>query len=245
MFNLDGKIALITGAAGGLGDKIARTLHAQGATLALTDRNVAPMEKLKTELGSRAECFTADLTNSDDVNNLIKNVEEKMGRIDILVNNAGLTRDNLFMRMSDEDWQLVLDVNLSAGFKLAKAAVRGMMKRRFGRIIGIASVVGVMGNAGQANYSASKAGMIAMNKCLAQEVGSRGITVNSIAPGFIRTPMTDVLPDDVKAQLLSKIPEGKLGEAQDIANAVAFLASDEAQYITGQTLHVNGGMAMI
>ncbi len=245
MFNLDGKIALITGAAGGLGDKIARTLHAQGATLALTDRNAAPMEKLKEELGDRVECFLADLTNSDDVNNLVKNVEEKLGRIDILVNNAGLTRDNLFMRMSDEDWQLVLDVNLSAGFKLAKAAIRGMMKRRFGRIIGIASVVGVMGNAGQANYSASKAGMIAMNKCLAQEVGSRGITVNSIAPGFIRTPMTDVLPEDVKAQLLSKIPEGKLGEAQDIANAVAFLASDEAQYITGQTIHVNGGMAMI
>lgn len=147
--------------------------------------------------------------------------------------------------MSDEDWQLVLDVNLSAGFKLAKAAVRGMMKRRFGRIIGIASVVGVTGNAGQANYSASKAGMIAMNKCLAQEVGSRGITVNSIAPGFIRTPMTDVLPDDVKAALLAKIPEGKLGEAQDIANVVAFLASDEAQYITGQTININGGMAMI
>lgn len=245
MFNLDGKIALITGASGGLGDKIARTLHAQGATLALTDMRAEPMEKLKSELGSRVEYFVANLTNSDDVHNLVANVEAKMGRIDILVNNAGLTRDNLFMRMSDEDWQLVLDVNLSAGFKLAKAAIRGMMKRRFGRIIGIASVVGVMGNAGQANYSASKAGMIAMNKCLAQEVGSRGITVNSIAPGFIRTPMTDVLPDDVKAQLLSKIPEGKLGEAQDIANTVAFLASDEAQYITGQTIHVNGGMAMI
>ena len=245
MFNLDGKIALITGAAGGLGDKIARTLHAQGATLALSDMRAEPMEKLKADLGSRVESFTANLTNSDDVHNLVKEVEEKMGRIDILVNNAGLTRDNLFMRMSDEDWQLVLDVNQSAGFKLAKAAIRGMMKRRYGRIIGIASVVGVMGNAGQANYSASKAGMIAMYKCLAQEVGSRGITVNSIAPGFIRTPMTDVLPDDVKAQLLNKIPEGKLGEAQDIANAVAFLASDEAQYITGQTLHVNGGMAMI
>ena len=203
--------------------------------MALTDMRAEPMEKLKAELGSRVECFTANLTNSDDVHNLVKEVEEKMGRIDILVNNAGLTRDNLFMRMSDEDWQLVLDVNLSAGFKQAKAAIRSMMKRRYGRL----------GNAGQANYSASKAGMIAMNKCLAQEVGSRGITVNSIAPGFIRTPMTDVLPDDVKAQLLNKIPEGKLGEAQDIANAVAFLASDEAQYITGQTLHVNGGMAMI
>ncbi len=245
MFRLDGKVALITGAAGGLGDKIARTLHAQGATLALTDMRSEPMEKLKAELGDRVEWFVANLSKTEEIANLVKEVEAKFGQIDILVNNAGLTRDNLFMRMSDEDWQLVLDVNLSAGFKLAKAIVRGMMKRRFGRIIGIASVVGVMGNAGQANYSASKAGMIAMNKCLAQEVGSRGITVNSVAPGFIRTPMTDVLPDDVKAALLAKIPEGKLGEAQDIANAVAFLASDEAQYITGQTIHVNGGMAMI
>ena len=245
MFRLDGKVALITGAAGGLGDKIARTLHAQGATLALTDMRSEPMEKLKAELGDRVEWFVANLSKTEEIADLVKNVEAKFSQIDILVNNAGLTRDNLFMRMSDEDWQLVLDVNLSAGFKLAKAIVRGMMKRRFGRIIGIASVVGVMGNAGQANYSASKAGMIAMNKCLAQEVGSRGITVNSVAPGFIRTPMTDVLPDDVKAALLAKIPEGKLGEAQDIANAVAFLASDEAQYITGQTIHVNGGMAMI
>ena len=245
MFELNDKIALITGANGGLGDKIARTLHAQGATLALTDRRTENMEKLKTELGDRVEYFVADLTNAESINQLIKDVEEKFGRIDILVNNAGLTKDNLFIRMSDEDWQLVLDVNLTAGFKLAKAAVRGMMKRRFGRIIGIASVVGVTGNAGQANYSASKAGMIAMNKCLAQEVGSRGVTVNSVAPGFIRTPMTDVLPDDVKAALLAKIPEGKLGEAQDIANVVAFLASDEAQYITGQTININGGMAMI
>ena len=245
MFELKDKIALITGANGGLGDKIARTLHAQGATLALTDRRTDNMEKLKAELGDRVEYFVADLTDSESISKLVKDVEEKFGRIDILVNNAGLTKDNLFIRMSDEDWQLVLDVNLTAGFKLAKAAVRGMMKRRFGRIIGIASVVGVMGNAGQANYSASKAGMIAMNKCLAQEVGSRGITVNSIAPGFIRTPMTDVLPDDVKATLLAKIPEAKLGEAQDIANVVAFLSSDEAQYITGQTINVNGGMAMI
>lgn len=245
MFRLDGKVALITGAAGGLGNKFARTLHAQGATLALTDRRSEPMEELKKELGERVEWFVADLSDANAIQNLVKQVEEKFGQIDILINNAGLTRDNLFMRMSDEDWQLVLDVNLSAGFKLAKAVIRGMMKRRYGRIIGIASVVGVMGNAGQANYSASKAGMIAMNKCLAQEVGSRGITVNSVAPGFIRTPMTDVLPDDVKANLLARIPEGKLGEAQDIANAVAFLASDEAQYITGQTIHVNGGMAMI
>ncbi len=245
MFRLDGKVALITGAAGGLGNKIARTLHAQGATLALTDMRAEPMQQLKAELGDNVECFVANLSKAEEIASLIKSVEEKFGKIDILINNAGLTRDNLFMRMSDEDWQLVLDVNLSAGFKLAKAAVRGMMKRRYGRIIGIASVVGVMGNPGQANYAASKAGMIAMNKCLAQEVGSRGITVNSIAPGFIRTPMTDVLPDDVKAALLSKIPEGKLGEAQDIANVVVFLASDEAAYITGQTIHINGGMAMI
>ena len=245
MFELTNKVALITGANGGLGDKIARTLHAQGATLALTDRRTDNMEKLKSELSDNVEYFVADLTNAESISQLVKDVEAKFGHIDILVNNAGLTKDNLFIRMSDEDWQLVLDVNLTAGFKLAKAAVRGMMKRRFGRIIGIASVVGVTGNAGQANYSASKAGMIAMNKCLAQEVGSRGITVNSIAPGFIRTPMTDVLPDDVKAALLAKIPESKLGEAQDIANVVAFLASDEAQYITGQTININGGMAMI
>ena len=245
MVRLDGKVALITGASGGLGDKIARTLHAQGATLALTDMRAERMEQLKAELGERVECFVANLSKTEEIANLVKEVEGKFGQIDILINNAGLTRDNLFMRMSDEEWQLVLDVNLTAGFKLAKAVIRGMLKRRYGRIVGIASVVGVMGNAGQANYSASKAGMIAMNKCLAQEVGSRGITVNSVAPGFIRTPMTDVLPEDVKAALLKKIPEAKLGEAQDIANAVAFLVSDEAQYITGQTLHVNGGMAMI
>ncbi|MBO4285628.1 MAG: 3-oxoacyl-[acyl-carrier-protein] reductase [Alphaproteobacteria bacterium] len=245
MFELTNKVALITGASGGLGDKIARTLKAQGAKLALTDVRPDGMEKLKAELKGDVECFVANLSNADEIKTLVENVEAKFGQIDILVNNAGLTRDNLFMRMSDEDWQLVLDVNLSAGFKLAKAVIRGMMKRRFGRIIGIASVVGVMGNAGQANYAASKAGMIAMNKCLAQEVGSRNITVNSVAPGFIRTAMTDVLPDDVKANLLSKIPEARLGEAQDIANVVAFLSSDEAAYITGQTIHVNGGMAMI
>ncbi len=245
MFRLDEKVALITGAAGGIGRKIAHTLYEQGAYLALTDRNEEGLKALKAELGDHVEYFVANLGDTEAIKTLVNDVEEKFGKIDILVNNAGLTRDNLFIRMSDEEWQLVMDVNLSAGFKLARAVVRGMMKRRYGRIIGMASVVGVMGNAGQANYSASKAGMIAMNKCLAQEVGSRGVTVNSIAPGFIRTPMTDVLTDDVKAALLAKIPEGKLGEAQDIANVVAFLASDEAQYITGQTIHVNGGMAMI
>ena len=197
MFDLTGKVALITGAAGGLGDKIARTLHAQGATLALTDMRAEQMEKLKSELGSRVEVFTANLTDAEAVKTLVADVENKMGKIDILVNNAGLTRDNIFIRMSDEEWQLVLDVNLTAGFKLARAAVRGMMKRHFGRIIGIASVVGVMGNAGQANYAASKGGMIAMNKSLAQEVASRGVTVNRIAPGFIRTPMNVVLRDEV------------------------------------------------
>ena len=245
MFRLDEKVALITGAAGGIGRKIAHTLYEQGAYLALTDMNEEGLKALKAEFGANVEYFVANLGDAEAVKNLVNDVEEKFGKIDILVNNAGLTRDDLFIRMSDEKWQLVLDVNLTAGFKLARAVVRGMMKRRYGRIIGMASVVGVMDNAGQANYSASKAGMIAMNKCLAQEVGSRGVTVNSIAPGFIRTPMTDVLPDDVKAALLAKIPEGKLGEAQDIANVVAFLASDEAQYITGQTIHVNGGMAMI
>ena len=245
MFRLDGKIALITGASGGLGDKIARTLHAQGATLALTDIREEGMLTLKNELKENVETFVANLSDAQEIKNLIQKVEEKFGQIDILVNNAGLTKDNLFMRMSDEEWQLVLDVNLSAGFKLARACIRGMMKRRYGRIIGIASVVGVMGNAGQANYAASKGGMIAMNKCLAQEVASRNITVNSIAPGFIRTPMTDVLPEETKSALLARIPNGRLGEAQDIANVVAFLSSEEDQYITGQTINVNGGMAMI
>ena len=244
MFNLDGKIALITGAAGGLGDKIARTLHAQGATLALTDMRAEPMEKLKAELGSRVECFVANLTNSDDVHNLVKNVEEKMGRIDILVNNAGLTRDNLFMRMSDEDWQLVLDVNLSAGFKLAKAAIRGMMKRRYGRIIGIASVVGVMGNAGQANYSASKAGMIGLAKSIAQELGSRGVRANAIAPGFIITDMTAQLSEEIRNEWCQKIPLRRGGTPEDVANIATFLASDMSSYVTGQVIQVDGGMNM-
>ena len=242
MFKLDGKVALITGASGGLGDKIARTLKAQGAKLALTDMRAEGMEKLKAELGGDVECFVANLSDAEAIKALVAEVEAKFGQIDILVNNAGLTRDNLFMRMSDDEWQLVLDVNLTAGFKLARSVIRGMMKRRFGRIIGIASVVGVMGNAGQANYAASKGGMIAMNKCLAQEVASRGITVNSIAPGFIRTPMTDVLSDELKKTYLAQIPTGRFGEPSDIANACVFLASDEASYINGQVLHVNGGL---
>lgn len=245
MFRLDGKVALITGAAGGIGEKIARSMHSQGAILALTDMRKEPMEALAKELGDNVFVFTANLTDSEQVNQMVKDVEEKLGKIDILINNAGLTRDNLFMRMSDDEWQLVQDVNLTAGFKITRAVIRGMMKRRYGRIIGMASVVGVTGNAGQANYAATKGGMIAMNKCLAQEVASRNITVNSIAPGFIRTPMTDVLSDDVKKALLTKVPMGALGEAQDIANVCVFLASEEAGYITGQTININGGMAMI
>jgi 3-oxoacyl-[acyl-carrier protein] reductase len=245
MFSLEGKTVLLTGAGGGIGEKIARTLHAQGAIVGLTDRNPEKLEVLAKSLGERVYTFTAELTDTEAVNNLVKEAETSMGSIDILVNNAGLTRDGLFMRMSEEDWQLVLDVNLTAGFKLAKAALRGMMKRRFGRIIGIASIVGVTGNPGQANYSASKAGMIGMTKCLAAEVATRGVTANCIAPGFIRTPMTDVLSDEQKANLTRNIPAAKLGEAQDIANCVAFLASEEAGYMTGQTLHINGGMAMI
>ncbi len=245
MFRLDGKKALVTGAAGGLGDKIVRTLHSLGATVVLTDMNAQPMNEIKEDLKERVFVFAANLSNDEEVNNMVKSIEEQVGTIDILINNAGLTRDNLFMRMSDEEWQLVLDVNLTAGFKLARKLIRPMMKNRWGRIIGIASVVGAMGNLGQANYAASKAGMVAMNKCLAQEIGSRNITVNSVAPGFIRTKMTDVLPENVKEELMKKIPLARLGEAQDVANAVAFLASEEAAYITGQTIHINGGMAMI
>ena len=248
LFDISGKKAIVTGASRGLGKAMAQGLHDAGVTLVImgTNEKIVAVAKEMTTPECPVYPVMANFKDNAAVAKAFDEAMELLGNdLDILVNNAGLTRDNLFIRMSDEDWQLVLDVNLSAGFKLAKAAVRGMMKRHFGRIIGIASVVGVTGNAGQANYSASKAGMIAMNKCLAQEVGSRGITVNSIAPGFIRTPMTDVLPEDVKAALLAKIPEGKLGEAQDIANVVAFLASDEAQYITGQTININGGMAMI
>jgi len=245
MFDLTGKVALITGATGGIGTQIAKKMYAQGATLALTDMNMDKLKALQSELGDRVFVYSANLTDSDSLKELVKNVEKDCGKIDILVNNAGITKDGLAMRMTDEQWQQVLDINLTAGFKLARAVVPGMMKRRFGRIIGMASIVGVMGNAGQANYSASKAGLIAMSKCMAQELASRGITLNCVAPGFIKTPMTDALTDDVKAQLLKEVPMGRLGTAEDIANTVVFLASDEASYITGQTIHVNGGMAMI
>ena len=245
MFDLTGKTALITGASGGIGAEMAKTLHKLGASLILSDMNPAPMEKLAEELKERVCVLAANISEKDAPDNLIKTAEEKMGKVDILINNAGLTRDSLFMRMKDEDWQLVLDVNLTAAFKLSRAAIKSMMKRRYGRIINISSIVGTTGNAGQANYSASKAGMVGMSKCLAAEVASRGITVNCIAPGFIKTPMTDVLPDEAKAKLTSNIPMGRLGLPTDIANTAAFLASDEAEYITGQTIHVNGGMAMI
>ncbi|MDD3669160.1 MAG: 3-oxoacyl-[acyl-carrier-protein] reductase [Alphaproteobacteria bacterium] len=245
MFDLTGKTALITGATGGIGRAIAKKMHAQGATLALTDMNMDTLKAFQAELGGRVSVYSANLTDSESLKELVKNVEADMEKIDILVNNAGITKDGLSMRMSDEQWQAVLDINLTAGFKLARAAMPGMMKRRFGRIIGMASVVGVMGNAGQANYSASKAGLIAMSKCLGQELASRNITVNCIAPGFIKTAMTDALPDEAKAKLMEKIPMGRLGMPEDIANAAVFLASDEAAYITGQTIHVNGGMVMI
>ncbi len=245
MFELTGKTALITGATGGIGRQIAKKMHAQGATLALTDMNLETLKAFQAELGDRVFVYSANLTDSESLNQLVKQAQADMGRIDILVNNAGITKDGLAMRMTDDQWQAVLNINLTAGFKLARAVIPGMMKNRFGRVISMASIVGVTGNAGQANYSASKAGLIAMSKCMAQELASRGITFNSVAPGFIKTPMTDALSEEVRAQLLKEVPMGRLGTAEDIANTVVFLASDEASYITGQTIHVNGGMAMI
>jgi 3-oxoacyl-[acyl-carrier protein] reductase len=245
MFDLTGKTALVTGASGGIGGAIAKALHAQGATVALSGTRREALEKVAAELGGRTHVLPCDLGDPAATDALVKDAEVAMGKLDILVNNAGLTRDNISMRMKDEEWQKVLDVNLTAGFRLARAAMRGMMKRRFGRIIGITSIVGVTGNPGQANYAAAKAGMIGMTKALAQELASRSITVNTVAPGFIETAMTDALSEDQKAQILPKVPMGKLGSGGDIAAAVVYLASDEAGYVTGQTLHVNGGMAMI
>lgn len=246
MFDLNGKRALVTGASGGLGSAIARSLYAQGALVALSGTKVEALEKLKAELGDRAFVTPANLSDPAAPAKLIQDAEAAMGGgVDILVNNAGLTRDGLSMRMKDEDWQTVIDVNLGATFRLCRAAIKGMMSRRFGRIINITSVVGVTGNAGQANYAASKAGLIGMSKSLAQEIAGRGITVNCVAPGFIMSAMTDVLPDTVKEKVLSAIPMARMGEGKDIAAGVVYLASDEAAYVTGQTLHVNGGMAMI
>ncbi len=245
MFDLTGKTALITGATGGIGGAIAKALHAQGAHVGISGRNTAKLEALAKELGARVSILTADLSTAEAVTELVKRAEEALGQIDILVNNAGLTRDNLSMRMKDEEWQEVIDVNMTATFKLAKAVQRGMMKRRNGRIINIASVVGVTGNPGQCNYVASKAGMIGWSKAMAQEIASRGITVNCVAPGFIATAMTDALDDGQKDKINATIPAGKMGASEDIAAAVTYLASEEAAYVTGQTIHVNGGMAMI
>ena len=245
MFDLTGKAALVTGASGGIGGAIAKALHAQGATVALSGTRREALETVAAELGSRAHVLPCDLGDPAATDALAKDAEAAMGKLDILVNNAGLTRDNLAMRMKDEEWQKVLDVNLTAGFRLARAAMRGMMKRRFGRIIGITSVVGVTGNPGQANYAAAKAGMIGMTKALAQELASRAITANCVAPGMIETAMTEVLTEDQKARILQAIPAGRLGSSAEIAAAVVYLASDEAAYVTGQTIHVNGGMAMI
>ena len=245
MFDMTGKTALVTGATGGIGQAIARGLHAQGATVALSGRNVEKLEALAGELGERTAIIPSDLSNSEEADALVAKTIEALGSIAILVANAGVTRDKLLMQMKDDDWTDILRVNLESYFRLTRSAVRPMMKARHGRIIGITSIVGVTGNPGQSNYCASKAGMIGFTKSLAQEVGSRGITANTIAPGFIESPMTDVLPEAQKEALLKQIPTGKLGQGSDIASAAVFLASDEAAYVTGQTLHVNGGMAMI
>lgn len=245
MFDITGKNALITGASGGIGGQIATALHGAGATVALSGTRTGPLEELAAQLGSRAHVVPCNLSDPEAVSALPKQAVEAMGSVDILVNNAGITRDNLFMRMSDDEWQSVLDVNLTATFKLCKGVLRGMMKARWGRIINISSVVGATGNPGQANYAASKAGMIGMSKSLAYEVASRGITVNAVAPGFIATAMTDKLTDDQKAGILGQIPAGRMGEADEIAAAALYLASPEAAYVTGTTLHVNGGMAML
>ena len=245
MFDLTGKKALVTGASGGIGGAIAEALHKQGADVALTGTREAALAELAGRLGSRAHVLVADLGDAAAAEDLVKRAEAAMGGLDILVNNAGLTRDTLLLRMKDEDWNRVIEVNLTAGFRLARASLRGMMKRRFGRIIGITSVVGVAGNAGQANYAASKAGMIGFSKALAQEVASRSITVNCIAPGFIETAMTASLGEDVKSKALAGIPAGRFGHSAEIAAASVYLASDEAAYVTGQTLHVNGGMLMV
>ncbi len=245
MFDLTGKAALVTGASGGIGAGIARALHGAGAVVGLSGTRVEPLEALAGELGERAHVLPCNLSDPEAVDALPKQAAEAMGSVDILVNNAGITRDNIFMRMSDEEWQSVLNVNLTATMKLCKAVVRPMMKSRWGRIVNISSVVGATGNPGQANYAASKAGMVGMSKSIAYEVASRGITVNCVAPGFITTAMTDKLTDDQKSAILAQVPAGRMGEADEIAAAVLYLASPEAAYVTGTTLHVNGGMAML
>jgi len=245
MFELNGKTALVTGASGGIGAEVARALHAAGATVGLSGTRVEPLEALAADLAERAHVLPCNLSDAQAVEALPKQAVEAMGSLDILVNNAGITRDNLFMRMSDEEWAQVLDVNLTAAMRLCRGALRGMMKARWGRIVNITSVVGATGNPGQGNYAAAKAGMVGMSKSLAYEVASRGITVNCVAPGFIETAMTDKLNDDQKGKILSQIPAGRMGSPAEIASAVLYLASAEAGYVTGATLHVNGGMAMI
>lgn len=245
MFDLSGKKALVTGATGGLGGDIARALHAQGASVAISGTREEKLQELASELGDRVEITPCNLGDAASVDALPKQASEALGGLDILISNAGVTRDQLLMRMKDEDWETVMRVNLEAHYRLCKASMRGMMKARWGRIIGITSIVGVTGNPGQTNYAASKAGMIGFTKALAQEVASRGVTANCVAPGFIASPMTDALNDEQKQAILAKIPAGDLGSGADIASACVYLASDEAGYVTGQTLHVNGGMAMI
>ena len=246
MFNLSGMTALVTGASGGIGSDIAKALAAQGAIIALSGTRRHTLSEMKAAMeGSGHVILPCNLSERDEVDALVPSAVEKLGKLDILVNNAGITRDGLAMRMSDDDWSDVIQVNLEAAFRLARAAARPMMKARFGRMISITSVVGATGNPGQANYAASKAGLVGMSKALAQELASRGITVNCVAPGFIESPMTDALPETQKAELTKKIPAGKLGTGADVAAAVAYLASHEASYVTGQTIHVNGGMAML
>ena len=245
MIDLNGKKVLVTGASGGIGRAIAMELSSSGADLCLTGRNKSELENLQKIIGGNCQIIISDLSNSEGINNLADQAQKIMGQIDILVNNAGITKDNLFMRMSEDDWNEVININLNSIFKLTKQLIKGMIKRRYGRIINITSVIGVAGGAGQSNYSASKAGIIAMSKSLAQEVGSRSVTVNSIAPGFIETNMTAELSDDRKEDILRSISIGRLGRPDDIAGAVCFLASDKASYITGQTIHINGGMLMI
>jgi len=245
MFDLTGQKALVTGASGGIGGAIARALRAQGATVVLAGTREAALSALAAELGERTHILTADLSQPDEPERLVRDAEAALGGLDILVNNAGVTRDGLAMRLRDEDWQAVLDINLTAGFRLIRAALRGMLRRRHGRIISISSISGVAGNAGQANYAASKAAMIAMSKSIAAEVATRGITVNCIAPGLITTAMTDKLNDDQRARLMSAIPMGRFGASEEVAAAAIYLASAEGAYVTGQTLHVNGGMVMV
>ena len=245
MFDLQGKGALITGASGGIGAAVARALHGAGAAVALSGTRQAPLEELARDLGDRAHVVACDLSDPAAVEGLPKRAAEALGGLDILGNNAGITRDGLFMRMSDEDWQAVIDVNLTAAFRLSRGVLRGMMKARWGRIVNVTSVVGATGNPGQGNYAAAKAGLVGMSKSLAAEVASRGVTVNCIAPGFIETAMTDKLSDDQKVRILSQIPAGRMGTPDEIAAAALFLASPVAGYVTGATLHVNGGMAML